>query len=99
MHSSFMSQFQLVPGTTDFFLSFKGDEISSVGSFWTMIEMKKKIVPDTVMVVKGETDFRLLLAGKTALELGILAIPRRITVLILVQIPLVSFVARTLTCE
>ena len=42
-----------------------------------MIETKKKIVPDMIMVVKGETGSRPLLAGKTALELGILAIPRR----------------------
>ena len=41
-----------------------------------MIETKKKIVPDTIMVVKGKTGSRPLLAGKTALELGILAIPR-----------------------
>ena len=42
-----------------------------------MIENKEKIVPDTIMVAKGETGSRPLLAGKTALELGILAIPRR----------------------
>ena len=52
-------------------------EIPLLGSFSTIIETKKKIVPDTIMVVKGETGLRPLSAGKTALELGILAIPRR----------------------
>ena len=57
--------------------AYGGSEIPLLGSFLTMIETKKKIVPDTIIVVKGETGSRALLAGKTALELGMLAILRR----------------------
>ena len=57
--------------------AYGGSEIPLLGSFSTTIETKKKVVPDTIMVVKGETRSRPLLAGKTALKLGILAIPRR----------------------
>ena len=57
--------------------AYGGSETPLVGSFLTTIETKKKIVSDTNMVVKGETGSRPLLAGKTALGLGILAIPRR----------------------
>ena len=57
--------------------AYGGSEIPLLGSFSTTIETRKKIVPDTIMVVKGETGSRPLLAGKTAFELGILAIPRR----------------------
>ena len=57
--------------------AYGGREIPLLGSFLTMIETKKKITPDTITVVKGETGSRPLLAGKTVLELGILAIPRR----------------------
>ena len=57
--------------------AYGGSEISLVGSFSTTLETKKKIVPDMIMVVKGETGSRPFLVGKTALKLGILAIPKR----------------------
>ena len=44
------------------------------------------------MVVKGEAGSRPLLAGKTALELGIFGHTKKKSLLMLVQIPLVSFV-------